>query len=230
MAVTAKLFALAALLSLAHPAAAARSRTSFDMGWRFILGDQGFKPAANDAAAVSVSGAGPEPGDGFCGFSVNLSGTQCYGLNNVPASTADECEATCCLDYQCLLWQFDTSPAAAGCWTGADCSQNSSNAVWASALRTSAPAPPGPPRPSSAPCTNASLPCAQAFDDSAWRTVNTPHDFIVEGVASPDADRGHGYLPFNKSWYRKTFTVDAAAQGQLVWLDFDVRALTRTRP
>ena len=102
----------------------------------------------------------------------------------------------------------------------ADCSKNVSNDEWTSFARTSAPGPgPGPgPKP---PCTDASTPCAQNYDDSAWRTVNTPHDFIVEGVANPSCDRGHGYLCFNKSWYRQTFTVPTTNQGDLIWLDFD---------
>lgn len=51
--------------------------------------------------------------------------------------------------------------------------------------------------------------------------LDLPHDFIVEGTFTPDADRGHGYLPFNISWYRKHFTVDASAQGGLLSLEFD---------
>ena len=205
--------ALAVAAAAAACADAARTRESFDMSWKYVLGDQGFKPTSTTSAPL---------GDGFCGFDINLTGTQCYGLTSGSATTADECAAACCVDYQCLLWQFDASDPNAGyCWYGTDCSQNTSNAAWVSAARASAPSPPGPPQPSSAPCTDASKPCSQAFDDSAWRTVNTPHDFIVEGVADQNADRGHGYLPFNKSWYRKTFTVPSAAQGQLVWLDFD---------
>lgn len=63
--------------------------------------------------------------------------------------------------------------------------------------------------------------CSPDFNDSAWRLVDVPHDFIVEGNFTPDADRGHGYLPFNISWYRKHFSVDAAAQGRLISLEFD---------
>lgn len=216
--------ALAAAAALLAAADAARTRESFDMSWRYVLGDLGYKPTAASAAAAVAphAPAAAVLSDGFCNFDINLTGTQCYGLTSGSGTTADECAAACCLDDQCLLWQFDASDPNAGyCWYGNDCSQNSSNAAWISAARSSAPSPPGPPRPSSAPCTDASKPCAQAYDDSAWRTVNTPHDFIVEGVANPNADRGHGYLPFNKSWYRKTFTVPSAAQGQLVWLDFD---------
>ena len=43
----------------------------------------------------------------------------------------------------------------------------------------------------------------------------------MEGVANKDCDRGHGYLCYNRSFYRKAFLVPAAAQGSLVWLDFD---------
>ena len=60
-----------------------------------------------------------------------------------------------------------------------------------------------------------------AFDDAAWRGVRLPHDFIVEGAPTPTADRNHGYLPFNISWYRLHFSVDAAWAGQPVWIDFD---------
>ena len=63
--------------------------------------------------------------------------------------------------------------------------------------------------------------CSPDYNDSAWRLVDVPHDFIVEGNFTPDADRGHGYLPFNISWYRKHFTVDAAAAVGLVSLEFD---------
>ena len=118
-----------------------------------------------------------------------------------------------------MLWQWDTTdPLSQGCWTGNDCSDNSTNKDWTSYMRT---VPPGPPAPSKTPCTDVSKPCAQGFNDSSWRSVNTPHDFIVEGVVNPSCDRGHGYLCFNKSWYRKTFTVPSASQGSLIWLDFD---------
>ena len=43
----------------------------------------------------------------------------------------------------------------------------------------------------------------------------------MEGTFNEKADRNHGYLPFNTSFYRKTFTVDASWRNSLVWLDFD---------
>tara|TARA_B110000208_G_scaffold100574_1_gene125378 strand:- start:1645 stop:2721 length:1077 start_codon:yes stop_codon:yes gene_type:complete len=51
--------------------------------------------------------------------------------------------------------------------------------------------------------------------------VNTPHDFVVEGAYSPENDDEHGFLPFNVSWYRRHFTIDASHAGSSVWLDFD---------
>jgi beta-galactosidase len=64
-------------------------------------------------------------------------------------------------------------------------------------------------------------PAAPNYDDSAWRTVHLPHDYIVEGTFTNTADRGHGYLPLTTAWYRQTFTIPASAQGQSIWIDFD---------
>lgn len=41
------------------------------------------------------------------------------------------------------------------------------------------------------------------------------------GPYSPDNDKEHGYLPFNVSWYRRHFTIDATQAGSAVWIDFD---------
>jgi hypothetical protein len=76
----------------------ARKRETFDFGWRYILGDQGYKPAP-----VPVSPPAPD-GSGFCSFNRNISGTQCYGLSNSDAASMDECAAACCLDYGCGLY------------------------------------------------------------------------------------------------------------------------------
>jgi hypothetical protein len=64
-------------------------------------------------------------------------------------------------------------------------------------------------------------PVCTAYVDSSWRSIDVPHDFIVEGTFTPTADRNHGYLPFNTSFYRKHFTVPLGYRGMNVYLDFD---------
>jgi beta-galactosidase len=60
-----------------------------------------------------------------------------------------------------------------------------------------------------------------AYDDSAWQTVNVPHDYIVEGTIDSKADEQHGYLPVEPSWYRKTISIPASDKGRHLWLEFD---------
>jgi beta-galactosidase len=64
-------------------------------------------------------------------------------------------------------------------------------------------------------------PTSSAFNDSAWRTVRVPHDYVVERTFTNTANAGHGSLPLATAWYRKSFVVPSTAQGQSVWLDFD---------
>ncbi|MDO4163184.1 MAG: glycoside hydrolase family 2 TIM barrel-domain containing protein [Bacteroides sp.] len=61
------------------------------------------------------------------------------------------------------------------------------------------------------------------FDDSAWRRLNLPHDWAIEGDFSIDnpSGTGGGALPGGIGWYRKTFTVDAADSGKRFRIDFD---------
>lgn len=71
------------------------------------------------------------------------------------------------------------------------------------------------------PVTADTGPASVAFDDHAWRDVQLPHDFIVEGTFDPKADPSHGFLPKGAGWYRKTFTLPAEDQGKVLWLEFD---------
>lgn len=105
-----------------------------------------------------------------------------------------------------------------GCRNGYDsCPGKKAATNWTSMARAAPPAPARPP----AHCTGGSLPCAAAFADDSWRSVDTPHDFVVEGAYSPNNDMEHGFLPFNVSWYRRHFTIDASRAGSVVWVDFD---------
>ena len=62
---------------------------------------------------------------------------------------------------------------------------------------------------------------AEKVDDSAWRTVHLPHDYVVEGTFDENLDAGHAALPTPAAWYRKTFTLPASDRGKAVWVDFD---------
>ncbi|MCX6325569.1 MAG: DUF4982 domain-containing protein [Bacteroidia bacterium] len=62
------------------------------------------------------------------------------------------------------------------------------------------------------------------FDDSAWRNLNLPHDWSIEGKYSADAPTGNpgGYLPSGIGWYRKTISLTARQlTNRLVRIDFD---------
>ncbi|HWB61578.1 MAG TPA: beta galactosidase jelly roll domain-containing protein [Chthoniobacteraceae bacterium] len=60
-------------------------------------------------------------------------------------------------------------------------------------------------------------------DDSAWRKVDVPHDYAIEGAFdqhSP-AGGGGGYLTAGMAWYRKTFTIPAEQKGMAFTILFD---------
>ncbi len=71
-------------------------------------------------------------------------------------------------------------------------------------------------------------PASIAFSDASWRSLDLPHDWAVELPFDPRADAGHGFkalggaFPQNSvAWYRRTFTLPAAATGRRLWLEFD---------
>lgn len=61
------------------------------------------------------------------------------------------------------------------------------------------------------------------YDDKAWRMLDLPHDWSIEGVVAKDAPAGNdgGYLPTGIGWYRKTFTLPKTATNRKVWLYFE---------
>jgi beta-galactosidase len=63
----------------------------------------------------------------------------------------------------------------------------------------------------------------QSFHDAAWRVLDLPHDWSIEGAFSEDAPaKGTGaYLPTGIGWYRKAFTLPASARNRRVVLQFD---------
>ena len=61
------------------------------------------------------------------------------------------------------------------------------------------------------------------FDDSAWRVLNLPHDWAVEGDFSQDnpSGTGGGALPGGVAWYRKKFVPSSDDASSLFRLDFE---------
>jgi len=61
------------------------------------------------------------------------------------------------------------------------------------------------------------------FHDSAWRSLDLPHDWSIEGTFDENAPaKGNGaYLPTGIGWYRKTFALPSSAQGKRIALQFD---------
>lgn len=61
------------------------------------------------------------------------------------------------------------------------------------------------------------------FDDSAWRVLELPHDWAVEGDFSIEnpSGTGGGALPGGIGWYRKTFVPSSEESGKLWRIDFD---------
>ncbi len=65
-------------------------------------------------------------------------------------------------------------------------------------------------------------PQAVAFDDTAWRRLDVPHDWGVEGPFRADLPGNTGKLPWQGiGWYRKHFTVPASDAGRRCFIDFD---------
>lgn len=61
------------------------------------------------------------------------------------------------------------------------------------------------------------------FDDKAWRKLDLPHDWSIEGTVDAQAPSGNdgGYFPTGIGWYRKSFTLDKADRDKLIGLYFE---------
>lgn len=61
------------------------------------------------------------------------------------------------------------------------------------------------------------------YDDSAWRKLNLPHDWSIEGEfreENPATPEG-GALPTGIGWYRKSFMLDEKEAAKWYYIDFD---------
>ena len=61
------------------------------------------------------------------------------------------------------------------------------------------------------------------FDHSAWRKLNVPHDWSIEGpFAETNPTGGAGaFLPAGVGWYRKQFSLSTNDGGRRVFVEFD---------
>jgi len=64
-------------------------------------------------------------------------------------------------------------------------------------------------------------PCAVDFNDSRWRTVDVPHDFVIEGTFDPTARVEGGFLKGDIAWYRKQFVVSEKDKDKRIYIEFD---------
>ena len=71
-------------------------------------------------------------------------------------------------------------------------------------------------------------PYAVGFDDSSWKEIRLPHDWVVDLPFDASASHSHGYKTVgwawpqtSVGWYRKHFSVPAEAEGLRVTLRFD---------
>lgn len=202
------MFLRAATLALTVASASA-TRYLLDAGWRFEL-NGGTPPSCADPNAT---------------FPVALDNQQCSGLHDNPnVANLEQCIDTCCADDTCNTYQWcpaDGATCAGGgapgsCWTGpANVAACAPGPGWVSRGRSQLP----PPPPAAGDCTVPE--CDPATDDSAWRALDLPHDFVVEGNFSESASTSQGYLPFGIGWYRRHLIVPAELSASNLWLELD---------
>ena len=60
------------------------------------------------------------------------------------------------------------------------------------------------------------------YADTAWRKLDLPHDWSIEGIYSPDLASGTGYLPGGVGWYRKHFNYNPTEKkGKKAYIYFE---------
>lgn len=69
--------------------------------------------------------------------------------------------------------------------------------------------------------TSSKGPGRRDFDDSTWRKVDLPHDYVVEGTPVPEYPASAGSLPRENAWYRRTFKLDENDRGKRIAIHFE---------
>ena len=73
----------------------------------------------------------------------------------------------------------------------------------------------------SAKAGNAVGAAAPSYDDTSWRLVNLPHDWVVEGPFDRNANLSQGYRPRGVAWYRRSFKLPESDRGRHIEAQFD---------
>ena len=169
-------------------------------------------------------------------FPVNAS-VQLSGLAAHHATSANGCAAACCeMGKACYTWQYSAAKTGGGCWLGSGTKFISSKEIWVGGSRKGPRPPPAPPAPKPGPgdgpdiLPKTSPAAAPGFDDSKWKLVDLPHDYIVEGAYAQDVPgdggsssggAGQSYLPRDLGFYRKHFSLPSDWKGNAVWIRFE---------
>jgi beta-galactosidase len=65
-------------------------------------------------------------------------------------------------------------------------------------------------------------PAEADFDDTAWRPLDVPHDWGIEGPFRDDLPNDTAKLPWKGiGWYRKHFSIPESDKGKRIFIDFD---------
>ena len=61
------------------------------------------------------------------------------------------------------------------------------------------------------------------FNDNAWRKLNVPHDWSIEGENLKDNPGGGtvGFFPTGVGWYRKSFNISSIKSDERYQIEFD---------
>lgn len=207
-----KLCGSAALFgALVVGAESSRTIYSLNTNWKFQIRAPPVSPTCADPTVV---------------FPLSLNDTSCTGLSARNVTGEEACFQYCCEDITCYTYQY--CPVESGCGAGkfGDCLTGpgdqscSAEQGWIARGRTSNPI--QEPGGDGTVCTDPA--CLPSTDDSEWRALSLPHDFIVEGVFNESADVGHGSLPYAIGFYRKHIVMPLPAptgEAMVVLLEFE---------
>lgn len=185
------------------PVALASRRRSLDFNWRFHLGN----PSEAD---LCPPGAFEDFNKTFC---------EGWGHVNPHGGLALEfCRLTCCGDPACAGWLWSKQ----GCYIGSSTEGCVSGNPPAGQPGAGVPSVGGRRLvPAAVVMPPVGGPQSVGFDDSRWRIVNVPHDYVLEQTPTHVGEANHGFRPRNVSWYRTTFSVAHSERAGAIWLEFD---------